>query len=84
MKRLIPLVLCLGLLTSCGGSAQSRRADELEAKNTALTTRVKNLEDQLLAAEKKLITHEQALQAIGSRQREMENYFNKLQAGQGR
>ena len=84
MKRLIPLLLCLAFLTSCGGSAHSRRADELEAKNAALTTRVKNLEDQLLAAEKKLITHDQALQAVGTRMREMENYFNKLQAGEGR
>ena len=73
MKRLIPLLLCLAFLTSCGGSAHSRRADELEAKNTALTARVKNLEEQLLAAEKKLITHEQALQTIGTRQREMES-----------
>ena len=81
MKRIIPLILCLGLLTSCGGDAATQIAD-LEKKNADLTQRVKTLEDNLLAAEKQLIAQQQALQTINQRQREMENYFNKLQAGQ--
>lgn len=81
MKRIIPLILCLGLLASCGGDASTQIAD-LEKKNADLTQRVKTLEDNLLAAEKQLIAQQQALQTINQRQREMENYFNKLQTGQ--
>ena len=83
MKRCILILLSLLALSACAGSA-ARRADELEAKNTALTQRVKTLEDQLLAVEKRMIAHEQALQTIRSQQREMENYFNKLQVSRGR
>ncbi|HEU4522545.1 MAG TPA: hypothetical protein VFT12_11110 [Thermoanaerobaculia bacterium] len=82
MKRLITVVLCLLLLAACGGS-DSAVAD-LEKKNAALEQRIKTLEEQLLAAEKKMIVHEQAMQTLSSRQREMENYFNKLQSSQTR
>ena len=54
MKRIIPFILCLGLLASCGGDASTQIAD-LEKKNADLTARVKTLEDNLLAAEKQLI-----------------------------
>ena len=81
VKRIIPFILCLGLLASCGGDTSTQIAD-LEKKNADLTQRVKTLEDNLLAAEKQLIAQQQALQTINQRQREMENYFNKLQTGQ--
>ena len=38
----------------------------------------------LLAAEKKLIVHEQAMQTLSSRMRDIDNYFNKMQTGQSR
>ncbi|HUP45250.1 MAG TPA: hypothetical protein VM779_07025 [Thermoanaerobaculia bacterium] len=82
MKRVITVLLCVLFLASCGGSDVT--IEDLEKKNADLTQRVKSLEDQLLAAEKKLIVHEQAMQTLSSRQREIENYFNKLQAGQTR
>ena len=82
MKRLLILTFCLVFLTACGGS--SSEVADLEKKNASLEQRVKSLEEQLLAAEKKLIVHEQAMQTLSSRQREMENYFNKLQVSQSR
>ena len=84
MKRLAIAVLTLVLLTSCGNSNVMRRADELQAKNDALTARVESLEKQLLEAQKQLIAQQQAMQTIHTRQREMENYFNKLQVSQSR
>ncbi|MGZ8867746.1 MAG: hypothetical protein ACXW2P_05325 [Thermoanaerobaculia bacterium] len=81
MKRLIPLLFCLVLLASCGGDSATQIAD-LEKKSADLTQRVKTLETNLLSAEKQLIAHQQAMQALAQRQREMENYFNKLQTGQ--
>ena len=81
MKRMIPMFLCLALLASCGGDSATQIAD-LEKKNADLTQRVKTLEENLLSAEKQLIAQQQAMQAIAQRQREMENYFNKLQTGQ--
>ncbi|HUP47730.1 MAG TPA: hypothetical protein VNA04_02965 [Thermoanaerobaculia bacterium] len=83
MKQMMAIVVCVVFLSSCGGSAGSR-LDELEAKNNALTQRVKTLEEQLLAAEKRLIVHEQAMQTVHSRQRDIENYLNKLQVSRGR
>ena len=80
MKRIIPLILCVGLLTSCGGDSAVQIA-ELEKKNADLAQRVKTLEDNLLNAEKQLIAQQQVLQGINQRQREIENYFNRLQAG---
>lgn len=81
MKRMIPFMLWIALLASCGGDSSTQIAD-LEKKNADLTQRVKTLEDNLLSAEKQLIAQQQAMQAIAQRQREMENYFNKLQTGQ--
>lgn len=81
VKRLLGLILCACLLAGCGGK-KATALDELKSKNEELTRRVKNLEDELLAAQRKLIVHEQALQTTASRMRDMENYFNKLQVGQ--
>lgn len=81
MKRLTVAALLLLFILGCGGKAGAK-IDELQAKNEQLTQRVKALEDQLLAAEKKLIAHDLALQATNTRMREMENYFMKVQYGQ--
>jgi len=81
VKRLLGLILCVCLLVGCGGK-KAATLDELNSKTEELTRRVKNLEDELLAVQRKLIVHEQALQTTASRMREMENYFNKLQVGQ--
>jgi len=68
------------LLTSCGGGAKvTARLDDLTSKNEELTRRVKNLEDELLAANKKLIQHEQALQQMHEQVRNMENIVNRLE-----
>ena len=80
MKRIIPLILCVVLLASCGGDSSAQIAD-LEKKNADLAQRVKTLEENVLNAEKQLIAQQQVLQGINQRQREIENYFNKLQAG---
>jgi chromosome segregation ATPase len=82
MTRMILVVLCLLLLASCGGS--DSQVAELEKKNADLTQRVQNLENNLLAAEKKLIVHEQAMQTLNSRMREVDNLFAKLQSGSTR
>ena len=71
-------VTCM-VLAGCGGS--DSKIEELQAKNEQLSQRVKLLEDNLLDAQKQLIAHKQAMQTLNTRQREMENYFNKLQAG---
>jgi PBP1b-binding outer membrane lipoprotein LpoB len=84
MKRIMTVALFLILLGGCGGSAVSRRMDEVQAKNDALAARVKSLEDQLLVAQKQLIAHQQAMQTIRERQREMENYFDRMQVSQSR
>ena len=83
MKRIILLILCVGLLASCGGDSAAQIA-ELEKKNADLAQRVKTLEDNLLNAEKQLIAQQQVLQGINQRLREIENYFIRLQAGAAR
>ncbi len=80
MKKILLAVLCAVLLTTCGGNkAANARLDELQSKNEQLTQRVRTLEDQLLDTQKQLIAQKQALQTITERQREMENYFDRLQ-----
>ena len=83
MKRLIAVSLLFFLVAGCGAGAAGKVAD-LERRNEQLTTRVKNLEDQLLAAEKKLITLEQAIGATNTRMKDMESYFMRLQVSQTR
>ncbi len=82
MKRLIGVALCLLFILGCADKKTTARLDELQAKNDQLTQRVKSLEDQLLEADKKLIAHQQALQQINERTRNLENDFDKLRYGQ--
>ncbi|HEX9162902.1 MAG TPA: hypothetical protein VF980_14450 [Thermoanaerobaculia bacterium] len=81
MRRTFVVTLCLFLLASCGASQANARIDELQRANEDLTKRVKALEDDLLQADKKLIQHDQALQAMAERLRDMENVVNKIQLG---
>jgi cytochrome c553 len=43
---------------------------------------VKSLEDDRLKAEKQLIKQQQAMQLMHEQMRNIENYFDKMQAGQ--
>ncbi len=82
MRRMILAAICAATLIGCGNNATAR-LDDVEAKNKALTERVQSLEQQLLDAQKQLIAQKQAMQAIHARQRDMENYFNKMQVSRG-
>jgi septal ring factor EnvC (AmiA/AmiB activator) len=81
MKRTIVISLCVLLLSGCGGSATSTRLDELQKNNEELTRRVKALEDDLLQADRKLIQHEQAMQQMYERLKQVENAVNKIEIG---
>lgn len=81
MKRTILISLCVLLLGGCGGSATNARIDELQKNNEDLTRRVKALEDDLLQADKKLIQHEQAMQQMYERLKQMESSVNKIEVG---
>ena len=82
MKRFVVVMFVAIVLAGCGGDAT--KVEDLEKSSADLKTRVESLEKQLLDAQKQLIQHQQAMQLLNTRQREMENYFNKLQAGQTR
>ncbi len=85
MKRTMAISLCvLLLLASCGGGKASARVDELQKSNDDLKARVKTLEDELLEANKKLIQHDQALQAMHERLRNMETAVDKMTLGAAR
>ena len=77
VKVVALLALCSLLLLGCGGD--SKAVEEVTKENAALKERVKNLEDHLLETQKQLIQQEQTLQTIIQRQREIENYFAKMQ-----
>jgi TolA-binding protein len=78
MKRTMAISLCtLFLLAGCGGS-KSGAVDELQRSNEDLKARVKALEDQQLQADKKLIQHEQAMQTMNERLKQMETDFDKI------
>ncbi len=82
MRRLTVIALAAFLLLgSCGGSKTGVTMDDLQRSNEDLQRRVKSLEDQLLEAQKKQIQHDQALQAMAERIRDMENSVNKIQLG---
>jgi TolA-binding protein len=84
MKRISILSLCLlFLVAGCGGNS-SAQLESLQKTNEDLTRRVKALEDNLLEADKKLIQHQQALQAMHERLRDMENAVNKISLGPAR
>ena len=80
MKRLGALLILTIALTACGGDAG--KVADLEKSNADLKARVESLEKQVLDTQKQLIQHQQAMQVLNTRYREMENYFNKLQTGQ--
>jgi len=79
MKRTIVVSLCVLMLVSCGGSKGAATLEDLRKSNEDLTRRVKSLEDELLETNKKLIQHQQALQAMHEQVRDMENVVNKIQ-----
>ena len=81
MKKVMLVGVFLLLVGGCGGNGGD---DDLKQKNEQLAARVKTLEDRLFEMEKKAIQHEQAMQTIRQRQREMEDYFNRLQVSQSR
>jgi outer membrane murein-binding lipoprotein Lpp len=74
-------IATLVLVAGCGGGSAEQVAD-LEKKVNDLTARVKSLEDQQLAADKKTIQHQQALSIMNQRLKEQETYIGKLQYGQ--
>ena len=82
MRRLTVIALAAFLLlASCGVSKTGVTMDDLQRSNEDLQRRVKSLEDQLLETQKKQIQHDQALQAMAERIRDMENSVNKIQLG---
>lgn len=83
MKRMIVVSLCLLILISCGG-AKAGSLEDLQKSNEDLTRRVKALEDELLAAQKKQIQQDQAIQAMHEQVRDMENVVNKIQLAPAR
>jgi outer membrane murein-binding lipoprotein Lpp len=83
MKNVACAALCVLLLGGCAAKAIAR-VDELEAKVKALNDRVKVLEDDVLAANKKMIQHEQAMRGMHERMKEIEVNFEKMQLGQYR
>jgi TolA-binding protein len=78
MKRTMAISLVtLFLVAGCGG-AKSSTVDDLQRSNEDLKARVKALEDQQLQADKKLIQHEQAMQTMNERLKQMETDFDKI------
>lgn len=73
-------IATLVLVAGCGGGSAEQIAD-LEKKVNDLTARVKSLEEQQLAADKKTIQHQQALSILNQRLKEQETYIGKLQYG---
>lgn len=84
MKRAIVASLCFVMLVSCGGGKGGATLEDLQKSNEDLTRRVKSLEDELLEANKKIIQHQQALQAMHEQLRDMENAVNKIALGPAR
>ena len=78
MRRMAAFSLIAILLCGCGGGKVSATVDELQQKNDDLTHRVKTLEDDLLAEQKKSIQREQALQDMNERLKAMETRVDKL------
>ena len=83
-SRLSFLLLVLVLMVGCGGSKSLRAVDELQKKNDDLTQRVKTLEDNLLASEKKQIQLQQAVQGVNERLRDIEGQIDQVRMGMAR
>lgn len=81
MKIVVRVALCALLVAGCSG-ANAARVDELQSKVDALNARVKVLEDDLLAANKKMIQHEQAMQLMHEQMKEIQTDFDKIRLGQ--
>jgi outer membrane murein-binding lipoprotein Lpp len=81
MKNVARVALCLLLVAGCGGK-DAARVDDLQAKVDALNARVKVLEDDLLAANKKMIQHEQAMQMMHDQMKDIQTDFDKIKLGQ--
>ena len=79
-QRVIVAIVTLVLVAGCGGKEE--QVADLEKKVADLMTRVKSLEEQQLAADKKLIQYQQALSIMNQRLRDQEAYIGKLQYGQ--
>ncbi len=84
MKRTMAVSLCVFLMLASCGKGASTRLDDVEKSNEDLGRRVKALEDELLATDKKMIQHEQALRQMAERIRDMENIVNRIQMGPAR
>lgn len=82
--RLSFLLLMLLLMAGCGGSKSLRAVDELQKKNDELTQRVKTLEDNLLASDKKQIQLQQAVQGMNERLRDIEGQIDQVRMGMAR
>ncbi len=81
MKIAIAPVLMLVLLAGCGDKKMSSTVEELRSKNETLTKRVEILESQQLESDKKVIQHQQALQAMHERLRGMEAELDRARMG---
>lgn len=81
MKTIATVALCALLVTGCGKSSKAEIYD-LKMQVDDLTQRVKSLESQLQEANKQFIRQQQAMQAMHEEMRNIDNYFNKIQAGQ--
>ena len=81
MKIVARVALCLLLVAGCSGNA-NQRVDELQSKVDALNARVKVLEDDLLAANKQMIQHEQAMQMMHDQMKDIQTDFDKIKFGQ--
>ena len=81
MKNVARIALCAFLVAGCGGG-NAARVDDLQSKVDALNARVKVLEDDLLAANKKMIQHEQAMQQMYQQMKDIQTDFDKIRLGQ--
>ena len=77
-SRILPALVLLIAIAGCGGSADTA---DLEKKNADLAARVKALEEQTLAIDKKLIQHQQALALMNQRVRDMEGEVDRARMG---
>ena len=77
-KRTILALVLLATFAGCGGDSS---VAELQKKNDDLTARVKTLENQTLEIDKKLIQHQQAMQLMHQRLRDMEAEVDRARMG---